>query len=92
MVELQVVLARLDQIEAKLDEIAEQRAAKEFYTTAEVAEIVGRAEFTVREWCRQKRIDAVKHKDGSGRKREWRVSHDELLRVQNHGPRPLVAG
>ncbi|QDT38406.1 helix-turn-helix domain-containing protein [Stratiformator vulcanicus] len=88
---LDEVLIRLDRIETALAAIAEQKATKEFYTTAEVAEIVGRAEFTVREWCRLGRIDAVKQTSGIGRQREWRISHEELDRIRNHGPRPLVA-
>ncbi|QDT64066.1 helix-turn-helix domain-containing protein [Calycomorphotria hydatis] len=82
------VIVRLERIENQLAEIAGQRSAKEFYTTAEVAEIVGRAEFTVREWCRLGRVDGIKH--ANGRQREWRVSHAELQRILNEGPRPLV--
>ena len=83
------LLGRLNRIESLLEELLQQQTIKEWYTTAEVADIVGRAEFTVREWCRLGRIDAVKQSQGTGRLREWRISHDELQRIANHGPRPL---
>lgn len=53
-----------------------------------MAGLTGRAEFTVREWCRLGRISA--EKETHGRKREWRVSHEELQRILNHGPMPLL--
>ncbi len=76
---------RLDRIEALLFELRQQRAVKDWYTTAEVAEIVGRAEYTVREWCRSGRVPAEKAPNGRG----WLVSHEELTRVRNHGPLPI---
>lgn len=85
----QEVLQRLERIETALAMISQQHLHKEFYTTAEVAEFAGRAEFTVREWCRLRRVDAVKQPNGSGRLREWRISHQELQRILNQGPRPL---
>ncbi len=58
----------------------QQKAVKEWYTTAEVGEIVGRAEYTVRELCRQGRVNAKKMPNGRG----WLVSYDELTRLRNH--------
>ena len=79
---------RLERIESLLGKLIQQRRQKEWYTTVEVAELTGRAEFTVREWCRLGRVTA--EKEAHGRNREWRVSHEELLRILNHGPRPLL--
>jgi hypothetical protein len=87
--ELQLVLEKLDRIEANLAELAKGRAVKEWYTTAELAQILGKAEFTVREWCRLRRIHAEKRSCGRGCTLEWIVSHEELLRIQNHGLLPL---
>ena len=56
----QDVLTRLSRIEAVLERIASQKATKEWYTTSEAAEILEKAEFTVREWCRLGRIHAKK--------------------------------
>ena len=86
------LLERLDKIEALLATLVEQRTIKEWYSTAEVAEIVGKAEFTVREWCRLGRVHAEKKKCGRGSTSEWIVSHAELTRIRNEGllpdPRP----
>ena len=61
---------------------------KEWYTTAEVAAMLGRAEFTVRKWCRLGRVNARKKKCGRGVAGEWVVSHEELTRVRNEGLLP----
>jgi hypothetical protein len=82
------VIARLEKIEALLASLVEQRAAKEWYSTAEVAAILRRAEFTVREWCRLGRVRAEKKKCGRGPASEWIVSHAELTRIRNEGLLP----
>lgn len=82
------VLVRLARIESLLASLVEQKTVKEWYTTAEVAAIMERAEFTVREWCRLGRVRAVKKKSGRGPASEWIVSHEELTRVRNEGLRP----
>jgi hypothetical protein len=50
--------------------------------------ILGKAEFTVREWCRLGRIRAGKKTCGRGSASEWIVSHAELTRVRNEGLLP----
>lgn len=67
------------------EELQTQRTVKEFYTTAEVAQILRRRPYTVREWCRLGRIHAEKAHSGRGLDDEWRVSHEELVRIQNEG-------
>lgn len=86
---LQDLKERLERIEKLLFEIQQERQVKDWYSTAEVAKKVGRAEFTVREWCRNGRVRAEKEKYGRGRALEWRISHEELQRILNHGPLPL---
>lgn len=82
------VLARLAAIEAMLAALVEQRIVKEWYSTAEVAAVLSRAEFTVREWCRLGRVRAEKKKSGRGPASEWIISHAELTRVRNEGLLP----
>src|SRR5438067_203253 len=82
------MVQRLTKIEATLDVLVVQKTIKEWYTTEEVAVILGKASFTVREWCRLGRIEAAKRECGRGLSQEWIISHAELQRVQNEGLRP----
>lgn len=85
--------ARLEGMEcilADLRELITQRqTVKDSYTTAEVAKVLGKRPYTVREWCRLQRINATKAMSGRGCEEEWRVSHEELLRIQNEGLLPI---
>lgn len=71
------------------DTIAAKKTIKESYTTIEVAKILGKKPYTVREWCRLQRINAFKAMCGRGCEEEWRVSHEELERIQNDGLLPV---
>lgn len=66
--------------------LVEVRRGKAFYTTAEIAEQIGKSEYTVREWARKRLIRAEKDANGRG----WRISHDELVEIRN-GKKPLRA-
>lgn len=83
------LIERLARIEAVLEQLLQQKTVKEWYTTDEVADIVGKAPFTVREWCRMGRVNAEKRNCGRGSNLEWIVSHQELLRLRNHGLLPI---
>jgi predicted site-specific integrase-resolvase len=83
--------ARLDKIENLLTVLVEKQQVKEWYTTAEVARLLGKAEFTVREWARLGRIRAKKAMSGRGSYPAWVISHEELLRYQKEGLVPLPA-
>src|SRR3954462_5012670 len=89
--DLTQVLERLERIEAALALLVQRQAAKDWYTTEEVAKNLGKAEFTVREWCRQGRVRAEKKGSGRGKYQSWVVPHAELLRYQKEGllPAPL---
>ena len=79
---------RLQRIESAVTELADQRMVKEWYTTDEIAALLGRRLFTGREWCRLGRIHAEKRETGRGNTLEWSVSHDELERIRNDGLLP----
>jgi len=81
---------RLDKIESLLSVLVERHVRKDWYTTAEAAQILGRAEFTVREWCRLGRVRAEKRKSGRGAYPAWVVSHEELQRFEREGLLPVV--
>ena len=86
---IEPLLERLDRMEAMLGELVRQRTAKDWYSTDEVAEILGRAKFTVREWCRHGRVRCEKKHNGRGKYQSWVISHSELLRIQKEGLLPL---
>jgi hypothetical protein len=73
------VLERLQAIEAELHQLREDRTVKEWYGTAEVACVLNRSDYTVREWCRKRQIPAEKTSNG----RDWIVSHETLIRLKN---------
>lgn len=83
---------RLQRIEEALYRLVEQRTIKDWYTTSETAEVLGKAEWTVREWCRLGRVNAAKRLCGRGRSQEWIISHAEIDRIRNEGllPDPRV--
>lgn len=60
---------------------------REWFTPAEIALELGKAEFTVREWCRNGRVQACKtgERGGVG---EWRIHRDEIARYRNEGLLP----
>jgi hypothetical protein len=80
---------RLEKIESLLVSLIERERIREFYSVEEFARIVGRAEFTCREWCRHGRINAEKKESGRGAYASWAISHTELLRFQKEGLLPF---
>ena len=87
---LQERMQRLeDAVSSLVDLVRDQRTIKESYTTIEVANILGKKPYTVREWCRLQRVNAFKAMCGRGCEEEWRISHEELLRIQNEGLLPI---
>ena len=71
---------RLDRIEGLLGVLVHRQTVKDWYSTDEFAQLVGKAEFTVREWCRHGRLKAEKRMSGRGAHPAWAISHDEYLR------------
>ncbi len=86
---VQLSLSRLEtklvRIEAQLDELLALHLMKDYYSTAEVANHLNKAEFTVREWCRLGRVLAEKRACGRGQSQEWIISKAELERIRSHG-------
>jgi hypothetical protein len=81
---------RLEKIETLLVALIERQQVREWYGTEELAVLLGKAEFTIREWCRHSRIRAEKKLSGRGAHAQWAVSHDELLRYQREGLLPRL--
>lgn len=65
-----------------------RRVEREFYTTREFAKLVGRSEYTIREWCRYGQIRAEKRATGRGPEMTWKIPASEVQRVLDEGPDP----
>jgi hypothetical protein len=79
-------LRRVDERFGRLEALlVQERTLKEYYTPKDVARLLGKKEYTVREWCRLGRINARKLPGGRGNEGEWRIPHEELVRYQNEG-------
>jgi transposase len=86
---MNTVEEKLEKIEAMLaDLLAERQTVREWYTTTQVAQLLGKAEFTVREWCRRGRVNAAKKTSGRGAHASWTISRNEFLRIQREGLLP----
>jgi hypothetical protein len=84
---LRAMLAETQALQREMrDLLLSQKTIKNFYTTAEVAQMLGKAEFTIREWCRRAR--AEKQGSGRGKHQAWVIPHEELQRLQREGLLP----
>jgi transposase len=90
--DLTLVLNRLERIEGTLALLVQRQTVKDWYSTDEVAQILGKSEFTVREWARLRRIHAEKKGSGRGKHPAWVIGHQELLRIQREGLIPVKHG
>lgn len=72
---------RIESLEKRIEAVVVGRLDKEWYTTEEVAVLMDRAPWTVRQWCLQGRVRAKK-RSGTDR---WVVSRDEVERLMNEG-------
>ena len=80
---------RLDKIEVMLTVLVERQQVREWYTTQEFAKTAGKAEFTIREYCRLGRLRAEKRQSGRGAYPQWVLSQAELDRYRRNGLLPI---
>ena len=83
--QLSEMVQRLGRMEDILNQLLQQHTVKDWYSTEEVAQILGKAEFTVREWCRNGRVHAEKKGSGRGKYQAWVISQEEVQRIQREG-------
>lgn len=89
---LSSVEGHLLQIEGQLStikELDETFGNRKFFSVAEFAKLVGKSEYTVREWCRLGRINSEKAETGYGDSKSWKIPASELLRYRDHGLLPV---
>lgn len=79
---------QLDRIEGLLAALVARRQPQAWYTVDEFARLIGKAPFTVRQWCRLGRIIARKKACGRGAHASWSISHEEFERFQKDGLLP----
>lgn len=92
LVDWPLLLAKLGTIEAALADLRSRQTVRDWYSTDEVARLLGKADFTVREWCRLGRVRAEKRGSWRGAFKAWVISHTELQRLQRDGLLPLNLG
>jgi hypothetical protein len=88
-VSIESIESRLERLESLILSLVEREKVKDWYSTAEVAKILGKSDYTVREWARLGRIRARKRACGHGKSKEWMVDHEELTRLRNEGLLPF---
>jgi excisionase family DNA binding protein len=74
------IRSALSAIQQQIEKQKPAAQVKDFYSTAEAAEVTNLSEWTVRDACNQGRINADKSSDG-----KWRIPRDEVVRIQNRG-------
>lgn len=62
---------------------------RRFYSVEEVAEILKKDVYTVREWCRLGRIVARKRAERRGGAALWSISPEEVTRYMDEGLLPI---
>ena len=83
------ILTRLERLEAMLVVLVERQQVRDWYLTHEFAQAVGKAEFTIREYCRLGRLRAEKRQSGRGAYPQWVISQAELDRYRRNGLLPI---
>jgi hypothetical protein len=76
---------RLEKIEQLLAALVEREQVREWYSTEQFANAIGKSEFSVRYWCRTGRIRARKKDSGRGAHTAWAIPHEEMQRYQREG-------
>jgi len=76
-------LANVERVLAEIHSLVmDQRVQKEWYTTTELAEAMGKSQYTVQErWCNEGRIDCEKDPETG----KWRIPGQEFRRLMSGG-------
>jgi hypothetical protein len=95
-VTLATIATKLDGLMAEVSALRAERMTltagpvlpRTAYSVKETAALLGRDEYTVREWCRLGQVNA--HKGGRcGKHVLWRIATDEIQRYREEGLLPI---
>jgi hypothetical protein len=82
-------LSGIETILAKIEgALAAPKVTREWYTVEEVASMIGKRPYTVRQWCLEGRINATKRSERRGGAELWSISAAEIERYKNEGLLP----
>ena len=78
----------LRNFERLVKRIEAAQSEQKWFTVSEAAGLLEKSPYTIREYIKQGRLNAVKHcrdglPDGAGGKGEWRISRDEIERFRS---------
>lgn len=83
------VVSAIDDRMGKLEDRIDASRDREAYTTHQASKRLGKSAWTVRRWAELGQIRAEKVLMGrTGRKGEWRISAEEVARIEREGPQP----
>jgi hypothetical protein len=82
---LTTLITKIDRLAERLDK-PEQKAR---YTVNEASRLTGLSRWTIRDACNHGRVNAQRH--GGPTKWEWRIPHEEVVRLMNDGTKPAVS-
>jgi hypothetical protein len=89
IIEWQSYRDQLSSIHSIVRQLLDRTAIKSHYSVEEFSKLVGKVEFTVRQWCNLGRINAEKSMTRSGSATRWVISRDEYERYSREGLLPL---
>ena len=69
--------------------LAQPKETREWYSVEEVAALLSKSAYSVREWCRFGRINATKRSERRGGAELWSISAGEIARYKDEGLLPL---
>jgi len=83
---LTTVHSKLDAVQAELRSMSQVPVEpKRWYSVEEVAALLSKRPYTVREWCRHGQINAAKKAERRGGAALWTISAEEVDRYRNEG-------
>ena len=81
---------KLDAIRAEMEPKSSNPAPERlWFKVGEAAKKLRKSEYTVREWCRDGRINACKGEARRGREQLWMIHRDEIQRFELYGSLPF---